>query len=251
MMIALLLLIIAAGLGVMGRPLGILIDPRNRMSLTRAQLAVWTVILLGGWATFGLFNVGFAATDIRDLGQMAFHEGQAALGDSNVNTSAGGPLTDLAQRLFAFPSMDWALWALLGITIGTSALSALMLRPSGPPVNLKDGPQEKPTIVLENPRPDDATLADLVYGETSESENVVDANRVQYVGITAVLAGSYAHELFQSGLAIDGLRAVRAVELTAPIFAAMPPISPSFLSLLVVSHGALLLGKYYQNSRVA
>jgi hypothetical protein len=247
-MISLLLLIIAAGLGVLGRPLGILIDPRNRMSLTRAQLALWTIILIGGWATLGLFNIGFSATDFRNMGQLVFDEARR-LQDA---TGAASPIEELAKRLFVFPSMDWPLWALLGISIGSPALSALILRPGlGDASKINAMEQPKRNVVLTKQDPDDAELSDLVYGETADNENVVDATRVQHVGITAVLAAAYTHELFQSGLAIDGLRAVRAVELPAPVFASLPPISETFLALLVITHGALLIGKYYQGSGMA
>ena len=49
---------IALGLGTKGRVDGIWIDERNRVSLARAQVTLWTIVALGGFATIALFNVG-------------------------------------------------------------------------------------------------------------------------------------------------------------------------------------------------
>ena len=65
MMVSLVLLAAAAGLGVVGRGFGLFIDKRNRMSLTRIQFALWLVILIGGLASFSLYNVGFWAEDLK------------------------------------------------------------------------------------------------------------------------------------------------------------------------------------------
>ena len=53
-------LIIALGLGTKQRVAGVWIDVRNRVSLARAQVTLWTVVALAGYAVFALFNIGFA-----------------------------------------------------------------------------------------------------------------------------------------------------------------------------------------------
>jgi hypothetical protein len=46
------------GHGVTGRPLGLLIDERKKMSLSRLQLVLWTLVILSGLLTIALSNIG-------------------------------------------------------------------------------------------------------------------------------------------------------------------------------------------------
>jgi hypothetical protein len=70
-LLSLLLLFLACGFGITGRALGPIIDERNRMSLTLAQLAMWSIILLSALLVFGLFNYGFGGLLITELQQKA------------------------------------------------------------------------------------------------------------------------------------------------------------------------------------
>jgi hypothetical protein len=69
--VSLLLLFVAAGYGIMGRPLGAIIDDRYRMSLTLGQLCLWSILLFAGLTTLGLCNVGFGGQIYADLQKMA------------------------------------------------------------------------------------------------------------------------------------------------------------------------------------
>src|SRR3990172_7429033 len=51
------------GVAVHGNPLGILIDERNKMSLSRLQITVWTVIILSAVAAIGLSRVQLNVRD--------------------------------------------------------------------------------------------------------------------------------------------------------------------------------------------
>lgn len=108
MMGSMLLLIFSAGFGVLGRASGILIDPSNRISLTRSQLAAWMVVLIAGWATLALFNMGFSVQSLRDLVQM----------------DPGGSISEKLAATLSYPRLDWQLWALLGISVATPGLAA-------------------------------------------------------------------------------------------------------------------------------
>lgn len=230
MMLSMLLLIFSAGVGVLGRPFGILIDPTNKISLTRSQLAAWMVVIVGGWATLALFDIGFSVATLRDLMQVDTDQGHA---------------NSVAASL-SYPTMNWQLWALLGISLATPGVAALLAQPA--PAAKADGAvsDRKAPDVYKN-SPADADLSDLVYGETAENQNVVDPARVQYIGFTAVLVATYVYSLLEFCTGIDGLRAIRAVEHHQPIFGSMPAMGDSFVGLLVLTHGTLLLGKYYDH----
>src|SRR5712691_2003859 len=47
----LVLFTLVAGWAIVGRPLGALVDERNRMSLSRLQLIVWTIVVLSAFMT--------------------------------------------------------------------------------------------------------------------------------------------------------------------------------------------------------
>src|SRR5205085_3845839 len=51
----LILFMFVLGDGISGRPLGILIDQRNRMSLSRFQMILWTIVVLSGWITAAIW----------------------------------------------------------------------------------------------------------------------------------------------------------------------------------------------------
>lgn len=244
MMASLVLLAIAVGLGVLGRVLGLFIDKRNRMSLTRIQSAVWLVILVGGLAATALYNVGFWAEDLNRI-----RGGLAYLADAGTDRTLTVKWSDTLSSLADYvPKMDAALWALIGIAGGTTILSSFIMQPGAPAV--PDGKARpmmpaRRTSVLANKDPKDARLSDLVFGETVEDEGVVDSTRVQAVAVTGVLAAIYFNLVLGAGEAIGGLTAVEAVRSGAQIFSDMPPVGATFLTLLAVSHGALLGGKLF------
>lgn len=239
MMASFVLLAIAAGIGVLGQPLGLFIDGRNRMSLTRIQFAVWLVILVGGIASYALFNVGFWAEELNRI-----REGIAYLsGAGKADQKLVGWSDKLSALLDFLPKMDAALWALIGITGGTTIASSFLVQ-GGAPAAGTDTPKRK-VLTVANPKPEDAALADLVYGETEEDAGVVDATRVQTLAITGVLAAIYVNLVLEAADGIGGLSAVDAVTSGQQVLASMPPLGTTFLWLLGLSHGTLLGGKIF------
>ena len=242
MMASLIMLAVAAGLGVVGRALGLFIDQRNRMSLTRIQFAVWLVILIGGLASYALFNVGFWGEELSRIGG-----GLAYLSDSaKADQRLAGWVNKLSSLREFLPSMDTALWMLIGITGGTTVVSSFLKSDSG----IIGSPTEvvvpqRRVRNLVNASPKDAALSDLVYGETEEDEGVVDATRVQTLAITGVLAAIYVNLVLESAEGIGGLTATESVTAGKQVFATMPPISATFLWLLGLSHATLIGGKLF------
>ena len=54
-----------AGHGVLGLWLGLLIDERNKMSLSRLQMITWTIVVLSGFVTAALWNTRFEKNKYR------------------------------------------------------------------------------------------------------------------------------------------------------------------------------------------
>ncbi|MBC7477824.1 MAG: hypothetical protein H7317_06980 [Pseudorhodobacter sp.] len=234
-MISMVLLAFSAGYGIVGRPLGLLIDSRNRMSLTRAQFSVWLIIIMGGLTSTALFNTGFWGGDMARV-----QEGLAKMSDLARNDVALKDVPLMLSRLSEFvPQMDAALWALIGITAGTTILSSLMVKND----DNATGEVTRRTRLLKNDSPDDAQLSDLVYGETVQADGVIDYSRVQTVAITGLLAAIYTGLILQAGQNLGGLTATSAVEFGHQVFATMPPAGGTFLLLLGASHATLLASK--------
>jgi hypothetical protein len=55
--------IVWIGYGITGVPLGFLIDPRNKMSLSRLQLILWTIVVLPAFLAAAVFNFGAGVED--------------------------------------------------------------------------------------------------------------------------------------------------------------------------------------------
>src|SRR5260370_34109216 len=93
LLVAIFLCLFLAVLGhrVVGRPTGILITPRNLMSMSRFQMVIWTVIILSGYFTMALARIKAGVED---------------------------PLSI---------ALDWHLWALMGISTASLVGSPLLL----------------------------------------------------------------------------------------------------------------------------
>jgi hypothetical protein len=240
MMAAFVLLAISAGMGVRGRPLGLFIDRRNRMSLTRIQFAIWLVILMGGIAGYALFNVGYWAGELGRIRDGISYLASAGSADQHL----AGWTDRLSSLLDFLPRMDTALWLLIGITGGTTVLSSFLVAPAAASQSATGLPERRVRSVV-NKSPDDAALADLVYGETEDSADTVDASRVQTVAITGVLAAIYVNLVLEAADGIGGLSAFGAVNAGQQVLPSMPPAGTTFLWLLGISHAALMGGKLF------
>lgn len=244
MMAAFVLLAISAGMGVLGRPLGLFIDRRNRMSLTRIQFAIWLVILMGGIASYALFNVGYWAGELGRIRDGISYLASAGSADQHL----AGWTERLSSLLDFLPRMDTALWLLIGITGGTTVVSSFLVAPAAAPTAASQSATGLPARRVRsvvNKSPDDAALADLVYGETEEDADTVDASRVQTVAITGVLAAIYVNLVLEAADGIGGLSAFGAVSAGQQVLPSMPPAGTTFLWLLGLSHATLMGGKLF------
>ena len=223
-------LIIALGLGTKGRVAGVWIDTRNRVSLARAQVTLWTVVALSGYLILSMFNVGFAE----------FLASPQHLADYN-----------------AFPAIPGSIIAALGIATGSTMLSPLILgtkdvnnsglvfqeqdlKRRGVPFfgNATSGLDKNDTAKF-------ASLADIFMGEEEANADTVDISRLQNVTITIALVLSFFYFLLEE---MSNIKIPAILSANNAIFDTLPPLGTTFASLLAVSHATYLVAKAYDKN---
>lgn len=236
--LAIIVLIVASGMATRGTWLGALVDNRNRISLSRVQMLLWTIVLLGGYIVLATFNIALLGGAMRDLTL------SAAAGSAKAKAT-------LEQFVGYFPSMDSALWAVLGLTVAVSPyLSQVILNQKnreGGDAGVDYRRAEVRTLIepspLEMRAPGLFRWADLITGEEEANAAQVDVSRLQYLVITFLLLGGYLILLLTYARSLDGTQILIAVHDNTPVFPSMPAVDATFLGLLVLSHGGYLAFK--------
>jgi hypothetical protein len=218
-MLSMTILMLAAGLAWKGLWFGVLIDERNRLSMSRVQQVAWTILLLSGVTVMAWFN--------------------AAL--------MGGP--QAAQAGFElFPWMNAQLWAALGVNLAVSPmLSSAILnnkqRAAQGQSDLALRQFVRPAALDTNP-PGQWSWLDLVTGETTETENQLDVGRIQHLIISGGLLTTYFMALIGYLDHISGGTIAVAVGSHGALFPSMPDVgSGTFVGLLALSHAGYLAFK--------
>lgn len=246
-MLAIALLAIAAGLAVKGRAMGVLIDARNRFSLARTQMILWTFVLLGGYLVLSLFNIGFSADDIRVLDQLA---GMQRAGDEATGALRLEGLGAMLQAISYFPTMRAELWAVLGLVVGTPLVSHVLLskKPAADPSSTGQAgavtaAKQSPGLLDTRANAALARLSDLFLGEEVASRGEIGISRLQHLVVTALLVATYLNLLLTFARSIDALSIIRGAQSVTPLFPAMPDVDATFVALLLLSHGTYLVVK--------
>ncbi|MGJ5208143.1 hypothetical protein [Bradyrhizobium sp. HKCCYLR20261] len=209
-------LAIALGLGTKGRVDGIWIDERNRVSLARAQVTLWTIVALGGFATIALYNVGL-----------------------------GAPV--------AFPQIPASIAAALGIAFAAPMISALILKTKGLEDVTTVGASARdakdfggrgdfltaaPSGLETRADPTQASIADVFMGEKVTDAGNVDISRLQNVVLTVTLVLGYFAML------TGQLRAISPDSILSGLDH-LPDPGAAFTAVLLVSHATYLGTKAY------
>jgi hypothetical protein len=192
------------GKTVNGRWTGILIDERRVMSLSRFQIIIWTVIIVSAFFT---------------------------IANARIYAGEADPLAI---------TIDWRLWALLGISstslVGTPLILDGKKRKVIAPrkearslqdITINDNVQG---IVFVNALPGDARFTDIFEGDEVGNQRYVDMSKVQMFFFTIISALGYIVLLFNM--------------LAAPTPPTGLPVLPEgLIALLAISHGAYLTNK--------
>lgn len=208
--------LVVAGYAVRARWDGIFVDRDNRISLSRFQLVIWTVLLVGSLFTAGLTN--------------------AVDGD----TANGALQIEIPPQL----------WALLGLGALTAVAAPAIKdtkRASGAPAQAASAAQQTAVAsqvqadqklgsppsfdgqVLVKQEANDARWLDMIRGDYAGSAHV-DSSKLQQLAFTVLLVCVYAADLRARMGAL------------API-TALPTVDEGFLALLSISHAAYLADK--------
>jgi len=212
----LVLMAVLIGWVLAGRPLGILVNEQNLMSLSRFQLLGWTVIILAAYFTY------------------AFQRLRA--GDANA----------LEVRI------DKMLWALMGISatslVGSAAITSVKSGQEpddGAATRTAAVTQESAATVLANSRGtlyangerDDAQFTDLFEGDEVGNAGHVSLGKLQLFYVTVVMFAAYAAMVLKTlhtGANLDALPLV-----PEGVIALMGISHAGYLSTKAVSHTEL------------
>ncbi len=202
------------GKAITGRALGILINERKLMSLSRFQLVVWTGLIVSGFFVIALERI-HSAVAVQPL----------AIG------------------------IDWQIWALLGIStasfVGTPLLNTNKKSKEPRKVELvkktatrfneheDDVEHNREGILYGNSSIAFARFTDMFQGDELANAQLVDVAKLQLFFFTIVVAIAYGTQLFQliayGDLDLPGVR--------------LPVLQDGLLALMGVSHAGYLGAK--------
>jgi hypothetical protein len=211
-------LFIGLGLGVAEDVLGVLQDGRNTYSLSRLQMALWTLLILSALIAitvcraWGLFSGSTLATAFDVYVPPALY---AAMGISYFSGAAAPAILSLKSQS---PSTA-------GQVAFASERMGQTIRVTG--------------RVIHRPLSADPILADIVQGDDIATAGTVDLSKVQQLLITMLLLVMYLAVLV--GLFVNG--PAPAGDEVPKNLMSLPDFPLTFLTLMAISHGGYLAFK--------
>lgn len=208
----LFVLFVLAGLRIRGRVLGVLIDERNRYSLSRLQMTLWTLLVLATLYTVYIGNIvrGNATTalmvdlDYNLIALMGFSLASFVTAPMALNRKAEQPADTSALATTGQQLLD------------SQSLVAL--------------PSAKGQVLMKSD-PKDARLADLIRGEDVSNGVIVDLPRLQMLLITMVV-------VFVYGAAVG-----HSLGSGSWVLEVLPKLHNTLLLLALISHSGYVVGK--------
>jgi hypothetical protein len=152
------------GCGFMGNSRGILIDGRNKISLSRLQMVLWTIIVISGLLAAVSSNIAYNKT---------LEDPKKAIDPLNI-------------------IIPPELWLLMGITTVSLVGSPLLKR------EIQDKGNLETNMDIEKAR-----WSDLFSGEETDNSRRLDLGKVQMFYLTLIIAFSYLILLFGQVISIN------------------------------------------------
>lgn len=208
-----------AGHGITGLWRGLLIDDRNKMSLSRLQMTLWTIVVLSGLLTAALSNI------------------------------AGGFAKPLEIQI------GTELWLLMGIS--TTSLIGSPLLKAGKRTKTTREEELRPTLellkeqgvapehvshvgkIVTNKTIEDARWSDMFKGEETANAAHLDLAKIQMFYFTIILVIVY-------GVALGTVFSESIARIDA-----LPVLDEGMISLLGISHAGYLVNKAVPHSEGA
>lgn len=216
-----------AGHGVVGRWAGALIDDRNKMSLARLQMVIWSAVILSAFLTAGLHNVRVLLNSQQPFEPLSITlPGQLWL-MMGISTTAlvGSPLLKNMKR---DRDADGA---------QRERTMAALARQRGWPLDKAHERVFMSGQIVCNHDPRDAQVSDFFKGEEAGNAAQLDLARMQMFFFTVALVVVYAvalGSLFAKG---------------GGVISRFPEIDPSMAALLGISNAGYLANKAVPNSQ--
>jgi hypothetical protein len=226
-------LVVGLGIGTKGRATGVWIDTRNRVSLARVQVTLWTIVALAGYMVLTMFNIGFSGI-LPSSAELAAYQAFPLI-PASIAAALGIATASPMVSALILPTKDTAGQETQFTIAGSSADAASRAR--GVPFfgTASSGLEKRPSPAL-------ASMADIFMGEENANADTVDVARLQNVVITITLIGGFFSIL--TGMMSD-ISAVTLLGAKGPIFTSLPELGATFTSLLFVSHATYLVAKAY------
>jgi hypothetical protein len=203
--------LVVLGQSIVGRPLGVLINEQNLVSVSRLQMIVWTVAVLAAYFTYALARM---------------KAGTAAYPD---------PLA---------VAIDWHLWALMGIST-TSFVSAAVIsttkRDKEPDADVtkitaqnlgEDSDRvefNREGILYANEAKTDARFTDVFQGNEMGDTTHIDLAKVQMFYFTVISAVAFVVMIAKS---------LRSGDVSK-----LPELPDGLIAILGISHAGYLTGQ--------
>jgi hypothetical protein len=204
---------VVIGKGTTGVWEGLLIDTRNKMSLSRLQLILWTLVVLSAFLTVALFNI--RNTQMADpLHIKVPSQVWGLLGNSTVSFVTAATIKSQKKNLSVSDEV-------------TQRTTEALRKVGDDPKKLAD-PQGA-LVAYERPR--DAGVSDLFKGDEVVAAAYLDLGKVQVFFFTLIIVFAYAAEI---GALLYGA--------PHPI-KALPDLSTGIVALLGISHAGYLTSK--------
>ena len=200
----------AIGRSINGRLVGLFIDNRNRISLSKAQAGAWTIVVLAAFATAAAFNISAEILSFGTVTALAVTipgELLLAMGISATSLVATPGLLSIKSQE---PAADGALSdarAKIGNDVGANGK------------------------VLTRTSPIGARWSDLFTGDELGNAGAADLGKIQQAFFTLILLGAYSAYV------------VAEFSSAAKTIDHLPGLDKSFVWLMGVSHASYLAYK--------
>ena len=230
----LILLMIVIGQGITGRVMGVLINEHNRMSLSRFQVALWTIVILSGWLTAVTWNLAHNVGDALAIGIPAQVWGLLGisvialvgtpiiLDTKSKKTPTEAEIREAAKRVA--PKQAKLLGAVNTAQPGENATPVATVDDV-----VRLGGYKFKGLVLARTDPARAEFGDMFMGDEVGTGGIVDVGKVQMFLFTLIVALAYALNI--STILMDpGTNGITQ----------FPPLDGSMVALLGISNAGYL-----------
>jgi hypothetical protein len=206
----------AIGMGNKGLWFGILVDGRNRISLSRLQLVIWTILFVNTFLIVYIWNIAHATLD------------------ASTAASVLGKALD-----FRVPPTVWLLMGISGVSAAATPaiLSAKPLpaaNESPPPVP-SDPSKYLDGLVVKRRAGQRPQWSDILLGDDAGNADSIDVSKLQQLLLSFVAIAAYGFAIARTLVSSGGI-------------GFLPDMSTGFLALIGASHATYLVYKGVSHS---